>query len=105
MFTSTKHGGQLTKILLYMLPLLPNSTLTLTIQESATCLLYNGCGTACCWRGDDEDDEEDDIDDDDEADDVGEGLSQFSGDRSPCKDLLKEAGGVREDEDVSSEMS
>lgn len=65
--------------------------------------MYNGCGAACCWRGDDEDEEEDDIDDDDEADDVGEGLSQLSSDRSPCKDLLKEAGRVGED--VSSEMS
>lgn len=88
-----------------MLPLLPNSTLTLTIHESATCLLYNGCGTACCWRGDDEDDEDDNIDDEDDADDVGEGLSQFISDRSPCKEPRKEAGGVRDDGGMSSEMS
>lgn len=44
----------LTRMLLYMLPLLPLSTLILMMQESATCLLYRGSAvieTERLWPG------------------------------------------------------
>ncbi len=75
---------------------MPNSTLTLTIQESATCLLYMGC----LREGEDDED-----DDDEDVDEVGEGLSGFRADISACTHLRKELGGVREEVGVSTEMS
>lgn len=58
--------------------------------------MYIGWREACGWR-----EGEDDEDDEDVADEVGEGLS----DRSDCRDLRKEVGGVREMVGVSTEMS